>query len=158
MAIQRTSTTARIRQTIEISRTRVAGCFWWTLSRHWHSPLSGDGAARAGGRWNAIGMPTLYLSDAHGTAIAEYMQALAHPGTLTPYDVARDSILDLSDSAVRSPAGIDETLLSVDWQRVRDVDKMRPASWHLAHAESGQTSTGCVPSTKTHGLNFVLWR
>lgn len=130
------------------------------LSPRWqHAPLSGDGAARAGGRWNAIGTPTLYLSDAHATAIAEYMQALVHPGTLTPYDVAFDAILDLADPAVRSAAGIDEAILTLDWRRVRDIDKAHPASWDLAQAAIGAGFDGMrVPSTQTRGLNLILWR
>ena len=144
----------------DIARVRVDGRFWRMLSPRWqHAPQSGDGAARAGGRWNAAGMPALYLSDAHATAIAEYMQALVHPGTLTPYDVAIDAILDLADPAVRAAAGIDAALLTLDWRRVRDIDKARPASWNLAHAAIGAGFDGMrVPSTQTRGLNLVLWR
>ena len=130
------------------------------LSPRWqHAPLSGDGAARAGGRWNAAGTPALYLSADHGTAIAEYMQALVHPGTLAPYDVASDRILDLTAPAVRNAAGIDDALLVLPWRRIRDIDHAVPDSWILAEAAIAAGFDGVrVPSTQVRGVNLVLWR
>ena len=78
------------------------GRFWRMLAPRWaFDPLSGAGAARAGGRWNAPGQAALYFSDSHATAIAEYQQNLPRPGTLTAYDVDARDILDLCDPAVR---------------------------------------------------------
>ena len=79
---------------------------WRMLAPRWaFDPLSGAGAARAGGRWNAPGQATLYLSDSHATAIAEYQQDLPRPGTLTAYDVDAQDILDLTDLALRQAVG-----------------------------------------------------
>ena len=143
----------------EVAPTRIEGRFWRMLSPRWqHAPLSGDGAARAGGRWNAAGTPALYLSDTHATAIAEYMQSLVHPGTLTPYDVALGSILDLADPAVQAASGIEAALLTLDWRRVRDIEKARPASWDFAQNAIAAGFDGMrVQSTQTHGLNLILW-
>ena len=144
----------------EIAPTRIEGRFWRMLSPRWHhAPLSGDGAARAGGRWNAAGTPALYLSDTHATAIAEYIQALVHPGTLTPLDVVLDSILDLADPSVRAAAGADAALPALDWRRARDIDKAHPASWDLAQKAIAAGFDGLrVQSTQTQGLNLIVWR
>ena len=130
------------------------------LSPRWHhEPLSGAGAARAGGRWNAPGMAALYLSEDHATAIAEYMQALVHPGTLTPYDIGATAILDLTDPALRARLGIEEGLLDLPWRRIRDVERQAPESWALAQAAVAAGFEGClVPSVQRHGRNLVLWR
>lgn len=130
------------------------------LSPRWqHLPLSGDGAAKAGGRWNAHGMSALYLSADHATAIAEYMQALVHPGTLTPYEVACDAVLDLTDTTVRRALGVDDALLSLAWRHQRDVLKREPETWTFAAAALAAGFDGLrVPSVVAPGVNLVLWR
>lgn len=143
-----------------VAPARVQGRWWRMLSPRWqHLPLSGDGAARAGGRWNARGTPALYLSADHATAIAEYMQALVHPGTLTPYDVASDAVLDLSHAAVRIALGVDDALLTLAWRHERDVLNRKPESWRLAAAAVEAGFDGMmVPSVAARGVNLVLWR
>ena len=130
------------------------------LSPRWqHEPLSGAGAARAGGRWNPSGTPALYLSADHGTAIAEYMQALIHPGTLAPYEVEANAILDLTDSTVRASSRIDDSVLTLPWRRIRDIERTVPPSWALATAALGAGFDGClVPSVQAKGVNLVMWR
>jgi len=87
----------------------VRGRFWRMLAPRWaFDPLSGAGAARAGGRWNAPGQAALYLSNSHATAIAEYQQDLPRPGTLTAYDVDAQAILDLADPSVQQAIGVDD--------------------------------------------------
>ncbi len=141
-------------------RLRVEGRWWRMLSPRWHrDPLSGAGAARSGGRWNARGVPALYLSATHTTAIAEYMQSLIHPGTLTPYDVRSAAILDLTDSTVQDMAGVNAALLELPWRRIRDIDQQIPESWVLAREAAGAGFDGMrVRSVQEGGLNLVLWR
>lgn len=141
-------------------RKQVAGRWWRMLSPRWHhQQLSGAGAARAGGRWNAAGMPALYLSADHATAIAEYMQSLIHPGTLAPYDVVADKILDLSDATVRAAIGVDDSILTLPWRRIRDIERAVPASWEIAQAAVAAGFDGClVPSILSKGANLVVWR
>jgi RES domain-containing protein len=79
-------------------------------------PLSGAGAARAGGRLNVPGQAALYLSDSHATAIAEYQQDLPRPGTLTAYDVDARAVLDLADPSVRQAIGVDDQFLRQPWK------------------------------------------
>jgi RES domain-containing protein len=138
----------------------VHGRFWRMLAPRWaHDPLSGAGAARAGGRWNAPGQPALYLSDSHATAIAEYQQDLPRPGTLTAYDVAAPALLDLSDAATLEALGLEAGFLRQPWKRVRDVEHGRPACWDFALAAAAQGWCGLrVPSVQAPGVNFVFWR
>jgi RES domain-containing protein len=103
-------------------------------------------------------MPALYLSADHGTAIAEYMQALIHPGTLAPYDVDAEAILDLTDPAVRASVGMDDAVLTLPWRRIRDIECRAPASWALAQDALAAGFSGClVPSIQVKGVNLVLW-
>jgi RES domain-containing protein len=93
-------------------RVAIEGRFWRMLAPRWaHEPLSGAGAARAGGRWNEPGQVAIYLSDSHATAIAEYQQDLPRPGTLTAYDVQASETLDLGDPVVQQALGIDGNFL-----------------------------------------------
>jgi RES domain-containing protein len=130
------------------------------LAPRWaFDPLSGAGAARAGGRWNAPGQPALYLSDSHATAIAEYQQDLPRLGTLTAYDVDAASILDLVDPSVRHAIGIDAPFLRQPWKHIRDVEHRRPQSWDFVAAVAASGWHGLrVLSVQTPGTNLVLWR
>lgn len=104
-------------------------------------------------------MPALYLSADHGTAIAEYMQALIHPGTLAPYEVEADAILDLTDPTIRASVEIDEGFLALPWRRIRDIERGVSASWSLAQDALAAGFNGClVPSIQAKGVNLVLWR
>ncbi len=131
------------------------------LSPRWqHAPLSGDGAARAGGRWNPRGVSALYLSANHGTAIAEYMQGLIHPGTLAPFDVESAAILDLTNVAIRTSLAVDDALLHLPWRHARDIARSIPDSWAFADAAIAAGFDGLrVPSVMQRGgVNLVLWR
>lgn len=142
------------------SRVAVTSRFWRMLAPRWaFDPLSGAGAARAGGRWNTPGQAALYLSDSHTTAIAEYQQDLPRPGTLTGYDVAAQDILDLCDTAVRQAVGLNEYFLRQSWKHVRDVLRLRPSSWDFVTAVATRGWHGLrVPSVQAPGTNLVLWR
>jgi hypothetical protein len=103
--------------------------------RRQHAPLSGDGAARAGGRWNPRGVPALYFSADHGTAIAEHMQGgLIHPGRLAPFDVENAAILDLTDVAIRTSLAVDDALLYLPWRHARGIARRIPDSGAFADA------------------------
>lgn len=138
----------------------VTGRFWRMLSPRWaFDPLSGAGAARAGGRWNAHGQVALYLSDNHATAIAEYQQDLPRPGTLTAYDVEAQHILDLADPTVCQAVGVDERFLRQPWKHIRDVMRQQPSCWDFAAAVAMRGWHGLrVPSVQAPGTNLVLWR
>ena len=138
----------------------IRGHFWRMLAPRWaFDPLSGAGAARAGGRWNESAQPALYLSDNHATAIAEYQQDLPRPGTLTAYDVDAHAILDLANRSVREAIGIDDPFLRQPWKHIRDVEQRRPSSWDFVAAVASRGWHGLrVPSVQAPGTNLVLWR
>ena len=117
------------------------------------------GAARRGGRWNAPGTPSLYLSENHATAIAEYNQDLDHRGTLVPFDLTSDLIVDLIDPAVRAACAIDELNLWSPWKRIAYIEKGRPPGWEISRSLAAAGADGVrVPSAQIEGVNIVLWR
>ena len=104
-------------------------------------------------------MPALYLSATHATAIAEYMQALIHPGTLTPYDVTSAEILDLTDPILCKQVGVDKALLQLPWRLIRDVERREPETWAFAQQVLEAGFQGIrVGSVQGRGANLVLWR
>lgn len=129
------------------------------LAPRWSfDPLSGAGAAVAGGRWNPAGTPALYLSRDHATAIAEYQQDLPRPGTLTAFDVSGLGILDLTNAAVRDEVGVGPDFFRLPWKQVRDIERRRPESWDFADAAISAALAGLlVPSAQVAGVNLVLW-
>ena len=132
------------------------------LSPRWaHRPLSGEGAAKHGGRYNEPGLPALYMSEAFATAVAEYEQDLGiRPGTLCAYDVEAEPIVDLNDDGALRAAGVTEADLACSWKRIALIDKERPPTWDLARRLVAQGVAGVlVPSVRAgRSVNLVLWR
>ncbi len=144
----------------EVEAASINAVFWRMLAPRWaFDPLSGAGAARAGGRWNEPNQVALYLSESHAVAIAEYQQDLPRPGTLTGYAVVAKAMLDLASPAIREAIGIDEAFLRQNWKQDRDIAGTRPPSWDFARAAAKHGWAGIrVPSVQTRGNNLVLWR
>lgn len=131
------------------------------LSPRWqHDPLSGAGAARNGGRWNRIGLPALYLSLDHPTAIAEYHQTVVRPGTLAAYDVKSGSIADFRDTEVLNLLRVRPAALIDEWATIVDVREGEPATWPLADRliEAGAHGAVVPSAQNPGGTNLVLWR
>jgi RES domain-containing protein len=83
------------------------------------APDSGQGAAITGGRFNPIGMPALYTARRFETAWLEAQQAFplkAQPMTLSAYEVNRENVIDLTDTATLAAHGIAPTDLSCPWK------------------------------------------
>jgi RES domain-containing protein len=85
----------------------------WRLARAAHSALDGEGARRAGGRWNSPGVPVVYTSSTLSLAVLEL---LVH----TDPDLAPD---DLQVSEIDVPASLAAGVLDVatlppDWRAV----------------------------------------
>ena len=137
------------------------GRFWRILSPRWsREPLSGEGAARHGGRWNRPGDATLYLSEAIETAFAEYQQEMGvRPGTFVAYDVGEARIVDLTDPRNLADLGIEATDLIDPWEEAAFVHKIDPATWGLADRLQILFDGARVPSAQyPGGVNLVLWR
>ena len=136
--------------------------FWRVLAPLWADrPLSREGAARHGGRWNPKGTPALYLSAELTTAVAEYEQDIGiRPGTFRAYNVNVDRILDLTSADVLASLGLDPAERYAPWNIMLLVERREPPRWRIAETLIGLGCNGVlVPSIKlAEGTNLVLWR
>ena len=62
--------------------------------------LSGEGAARYGGRWNPKGMPAVYCNENPSLAALEILANLARPSTFPNHRILD---LDVPDDAITAP-------------------------------------------------------
>ncbi|MBH0114406.1 RES family NAD+ phosphorylase [Novosphingobium sp. YJ-S2-02] len=141
---------------------------WRMLTiRFQRDPLSGEGARRFGGRWNANGTPALYLACDPATAVAEFYQGLAKPGTLAPYRLEAQRIADLTDGAGGPCDALVEHACQASWKAIaargRAAEGERPMreppSWTLARSLHEAGAQGAlVPSVQNRkGTCLVLW-
>ena len=69
--------------------------------------LSGDGAARYGGRWNPRGVPAIYCSENSSLAALEILANLTRPSTFPSYRILDLDVPD--ESIVTAPAPVADT-------------------------------------------------
>jgi RES domain-containing protein len=122
--------------------------------------LSGEGAARHGGRWNRPGQPALYLSETIQTAFAEYQQELGfRPGTFVAYDVSGAVIADLATASDRDRLDVSAADLLTPWKEAAFVAGTEPITWRIADRFAADHHGLRVPSAQNPGgVNIVLWR
>ncbi len=121
-------------------------------------PLSGAGAATAGGRFNRPGRPALYLALELATAVAEYRQSspFAPPFTMITFLAELPPLVD-----VRQLSGEWDQLWNdwaCDW-RVDMLNGNEPPSWVLGDLVCEAGHAGILfPSKVEHGgTNLVLF-
>ncbi|WP_433911466.1 RES family NAD+ phosphorylase [Sphingomonas yabuuchiae] len=134
---------------------------WRMLAiRYQRDPWSGEGARLHGGRWNPVGVPALYLGTDHATAIAEFYQGLAKPGTLAPYRLDATAIADLTDGRGDPVDAIVAEAMAAPWKRIAEIENGTPPSWSLATSLIAAGAQGAlVPSAQNAGgTALVLWR
>lgn len=134
---------------------------WRMLTiRYQRDPWSGEGARLHGGRWNAPGQAALYLGTDHATAIAEFYQGLAKPGTLAPYRLEAQAIADLTDGQGRAADDNVAQAMAAPWKRIAEIEAGIPPSWALATSLiRGGAQGALVPSAQNPGgTALVLWR
>jgi RES domain-containing protein len=127
-------------------------------------PLSGDGAAVHGGRFNPKGTPALYLALTAETAIKEASRAFAfkiNPYLLCCYDVDCADVAELRTEAGRTEHGVAPADLSCAWE-VDVLEGKDPASWRLARRLVARGMAGILVPSFTPGAtaqdqNLVLW-
>jgi len=130
------------------------------------TPLSGDGAAFYGGRFNPKGVPALYLALSPMGAINEVCQGLAAriaPMTLVEYDVDCTDIEDLTDASTRAALGIAEADMACSWGEDALILGKTPASWAMATQLIAGGAAGIIvpsyaPEAAPDHRNLVLWR
>ena len=128
-------------------------------------PLSGDGAAIRGARFNPKGMPTLYLALGVMTAIKEANQGFAHkiePCVLCSYEVACDNIADLRTPEGRAEHGVSFEDMASPWFSLLAQGK-EPPSWDIARrlydeGRAGVLVPSFAPGATGEDHNLVLWR
>jgi RES domain-containing protein len=135
---------------------------WRILAPKWaYDPLSGEGTARFGGRFNPKGTPALYLSEEIDTAFAEYQQdLLVRPGTFCAYQLNVAGVIDLCNPATRAAIRINEPILLSPWKEILLVQKRQPPTWELVVQllKLGVTGVRVPSAQKQGGVNLVLWR
>eukprot|EP01035_Chromulina_nebulosa_P068080 gene68080-93276_t len=134
---------------------------WRAYVPRWaHAPLSGEGAARFGGRWNKPGTPAVYAARELSTAWAEYNQGFVqHPALIAQLTLTGAWLADLTDMAVLETLGVDEAIHWSEWRA--DLDEGRvPQTHRLADQLLARGDHGVVfPSFMSPGGTCVaLWR
>jgi RES domain-containing protein len=129
------------------------------------APLSGEGAAANGGRFNPRGVPALYLALSVEGMLAETSQGFAHrfePLTICSYAVDVDDLVDLRSDEARSAAGVDFGAMACAWA-FDLAERRRPASWSVAErliakGASGILTPSFARTARPDMANLVLWR
>lgn len=128
-------------------------------------PLSGEGAALNGGRFNPRGTPALYLGLSVITAVKEASQGLSakiNPLVLCAYEIDSDDILDLRDPATQGTVGTGDDDLACSWLAILHAGK-EPPTWTLSKTLIGDGVAGVIvpsfaPGSTIDDANIVLWR
>jgi len=131
---------------------RFRGVVYRAHNPRWaFSPLSGEGAARTGGRFNRPGTPALYTSLTLETAVREAAQGFPHkfdPLTLCSYDVDCEDIADLTAARERSRLDIAAADLACAWKLLAHEGK--PSSHGSQSINSCRQGTPAFLSAASH--------
>lgn len=127
-------------------------------------PMSGEGAAIRGARFNPRGVPALYLGLSIMTAVREANQGFAYridPCVLCSYEIDCEDIADLTTRQGRAEHSVDPDALSCAWAAAL-ADGERPASWSIydrlhARGVAGILVPSFAPGAEADDLNLVLW-
>lgn len=88
-------------------------------------PLSGEGAARFGGRWNPVGIPTIYAARELSTAWAEYNQGLVqHPALIAQLELQDAAFADLMGTSVLANLDVPAEIHHCEWRQALDSGKV----------------------------------
>jgi RES domain-containing protein len=145
---------------------RFAGTAYRAHHPRWSfKPLSGDGAAIHGGRFNPKGVAALYLSLDLVTAIKEANQGFARkvdPYVLCSYEVDCEDVVDLGDEPARRTAGVEESVMSAPWFG-HIAAGTKPPQWTLVDELRAKGAIGALVPSYASGAtdtdrNLVLWR
>nr|WP_281722378.1 RES family NAD+ phosphorylase [Nitrosomonas nitrosa] len=143
----------------------VGTCFRAHDPRWAFKPISGDGAAIRGARFNPKGVPALYLALTIMTAVKEANQGFAYridPCVLCSYEVDCEDIVDLGTPAGQEAAGVDLDDMGCAWMSFL-ADGKRPPSWGVHDRLAAQGTAGILapsfaPGADDDDRNLVLWR
>jgi RES domain-containing protein len=128
------------------------------------SPLSGEGAALKGGRFNPRGVPALYLALSVKGMICEMGHGFSRvfePLTICTYSLDVADVVDLTTDDLRAAVGISLDDMACAWE-YEVSEGRRPASWSV-HDRLVARAAGIVVPSFARGAradmhNLVLWR
>lgn len=134
---------------------------WRAYVPRWaYLPLSGEGAARFGGRWNPVGVPTIYAACELSTAWAEYNQGFVqHPALIAQLELTGARLVDTTDPSVLDEWKFGEDIHKTEWRS--ELDKGRVAATHAAYHQLVDAKVDGViyPSVMSPGGTCIaLWR
>jgi RES domain-containing protein len=145
---------------------RFVGVVYRAHNPRWaFDPLSGEGAARHGGRFNRPGLPALYLSTSIETAIREAAQGLIgkiDPLTIVSYEADVEHVVDLSTDESRRIADAPMEVLGCAW-KLEAANRRPVATWELADRLIEGGTAGILAPSFARGAtaadeNLVLWQ
>ena len=127
-------------------------------------PLSGEGAAVHGGRFNSKGSPALCLGLTPMTAIKEASQGFAFkfdPCMLCSYEVDCEDVVDLRDQAAQTGQGITPAAMACGWMSIAKSGR-EPPTWAIARKLVDSGAAGVLvpsfaPGAALDDYNLVLW-
>jgi RES domain-containing protein len=127
-------------------------------------PVSGEGAAIRGARFNPRGVPALYLALTVTTAVKEANQGFAHridPCILCSYDVDCEDIADLRTASGWNTYHVPYDDMACAWATALDEGR-KPASWEIydrlrARGLAGILVPSFAPGARADDSNLVLW-
>ena len=142
----------------------VGTCYRAHDPRWAFKPISGEGAAIRGARFNPKGTPALYLGLSIMTAIKEMSQGFAHrldPALLCSYDVDCDDIIDLTTQQGRTVASVSFDDMACAWATAL-ANGERPVSWSIhdqlrSRGVAGILVRSFAPGAEPQDRNLVLW-
>lgn len=128
------------------------------------APLSGDGAAAKGGRFNPVGVPALYLALTVEGLFLEMGHGFGHrfdPLTVCAYDADVADLVDLRSEAGRAEAGVALADMACAWAWDRASGRT-PTSWGIARSLIAGGAAGILTPSFARGAradmaNLVLW-
>lgn len=134
---------------------------WRAYVPRWsYLPLSGEGAARFGGRWNPVGVPTVYAALELSTAWAEYNQGFVqHPALIAQLELKGARLADTTDPSVLREWGLDDGIHRTEWRSELNAGAI-PAT-HVAYRRLVDAGFDGViyPSFMSPGGRCIaLWR
>ncbi len=134
---------------------------WRAFVPRWaYMPLSGAGAARFGGRWNAVGQPAVYAAREISTAWAEYNQGFVqHPALLVQFELEGAVLVDLTDDDTLAHYELTGEIHQCEWRMLLDEGKSVPTHDVAARLLADGHDGAIYPSVMSPGGTcVVLWR
>lgn len=139
------------------------GTIYRALNPYWaREPLSGEGAARHGGRFNARGRPALYTALTIPGVLREAHQAgRFQPLTLIAIEAEVARVFDSRDAAALAAYGADDATLADPGWRDAMTTGAAPgqalAERLIAEGHQGMIVRSFAPGATPGDLNLVLW-